>query len=78
MKISMATLRQRFGKRVRVLRKKARLSQEELAAKADISVDFLGLIERGINAPSFETLERLAGALEVPVRELFDFRGDNG
>jgi len=74
----MGTLRERFGKRVRVLRKQADLSQEELAARADISVDFVGLIERGVNAPSFETLEKLAEALEVPVRELFDFRGDNG
>ena len=69
----MSTLRQRFGQRVRVLRKQADLSQEELAARAGISVDFLGLIERGINAPSFETLEKLAEALEVPVGELFDF-----
>lgn len=69
----MTILRRRFGKRVRVLRKQANLSQEALAARADISVDFLGLIERGINAPSFETLEKLAKALDVPVQELFDF-----
>ncbi len=70
----MATLRQRFGKRVRVLRKQAGFSQEELAARADISVDFLSLIERGINAPSFETLERLAEALGIQARDLFDFK----
>ena len=72
----MTILRQRFGKRVRALRKQAGLSQEELAARTEISVDFVSLIERGINAPSFDTLEKLAKALGVPVRELFDFRSD--
>jgi transcriptional regulator with XRE-family HTH domain len=38
-----------------------------------MSVDFLSLIERGRNAPSFEKIERMAGALRVPVAYLFDF-----
>jgi transcriptional regulator with XRE-family HTH domain len=39
-----------------------------------ISVDFLSLIERGINAtPSFEKIEQIAERLRVPVRTLFDF-----
>ena len=37
-----------------------------------ISVDFLGLIERGINSPSFDTLERMAKSLRVQVKDLFD------
>lgn len=72
----MPTLREQFGERIRALRKEAGLSQEELAAKADISVDFVSLIERGINAPSFETLETLARALNLPVKELFEFPED--
>jgi len=31
------------------------------------------LIERGINAPSFETIEQMARRLRVPVSTLFDF-----
>ena len=38
-----------------------------------MSVDFLSLIERGRNAPSFEKLERMAAALKVPVGYLFTF-----
>jgi len=38
-----------------------------------ISVDFLSLIERGVNAPSFETIEQIAKKLRVPVKALFDF-----
>ncbi len=49
------------------------MTQEQLAEAADISVDFLSLMERGVNAPSFATLERLADALGVPAKELFEF-----
>lgn len=38
-----------------------------------MSVDFLSLIERGRNAPSFEKIERMAAALRVPVAYLFTF-----
>jgi len=69
----MAELRKHFGKRLQLLRRQAGLTQEQLAEEAQISVDFLSLVERGINAPSFENLEKLAKALGVPVRELFDF-----
>jgi hypothetical protein len=33
-------------------------------------------MERGINAPSFETLEKLSLALEEPVKEFFNFEDD--
>lgn len=69
----MATLRQRFGKRLREIRLSRGMSQEQFAEKVGISVDFLSLIERGRNAPSFETLDRIAGRLRLPVAELFTF-----
>ena len=37
-------------------------------------MDFLSLIERGINSPSFEVLERMADRLDLEVTELSDFR----
>jgi len=49
------------------------MSQEQFAELLEISVDFLSLIERGINAPSFENLEVFATQLGVPVHELFVF-----
>lgn len=69
----MASLRRRFADRLRELRKQAGLSQEQLAERFDLSVDFVSLMERGINAPSFETLEKLSEALGVAAREFFDF-----
>jgi len=59
---------------MRQIRVERGMSQERFAELVDISVDFLSLIERGISAPSFETLERLAKKLRLPVADLFTFR----
>jgi transcriptional regulator with XRE-family HTH domain len=49
------------------------MTQEQFAEMLGISVDFLSLVERGINAPSFETLDKIAKRLKVRVAELFTF-----
>ena len=49
------------------------MSQEQFAELLEISVDFLSLIERGINAPSFENLDVFSKQLGMPVSELFNF-----
>ena len=36
-------------------------------------MDFLSLIERGINAPSFENLDAFSVQLKMPLSVLFDF-----
>lgn len=67
----MPTLRVRFGQQLKDLRTARGLTQELLAEKTGLSVDFIGMIERGERAPSFETLEILARVLKVSVAELF-------
>jgi transcriptional regulator with XRE-family HTH domain len=69
----MDDLRKKFGKRLQTLRRQAGLTQEQLAEATEISVDFISLVERGINSPSFDNLEKLAKALGVSIRDLFDF-----
>jgi transcriptional regulator with XRE-family HTH domain len=49
------------------------MSQEQFAELLEISIDFLSLIERGINAPSFGNLEVFSAQLGIPVSELFVF-----
>ena len=71
----MPTLRKEFGNRLRNLRLERKMSQEKFSEFVGISVDFLSLIERGRNAPSFETIERMAKKLRLPVMALFDFGG---
>jgi len=70
----MPSLRRQFGSRLKSIRLDRRLTQEEFAELVGISVDFLSLIERGINSPGFDVLERMANRLGMQVRELFDFR----
>jgi transcriptional regulator with XRE-family HTH domain len=69
----VATLRKKFGARLRQIRAQRRMTQEQFAETLDISVDFLSLIERGRNAPSFETLDKIAKRLRMSVSELFTF-----
>ena len=73
----MSDLRKQFGKRLKTLRLQAGYTQEKLAEEVGISVDFLSLIERGINAPSFDNLEKLANSLGVSIRELFELSSND-
>jgi transcriptional regulator with XRE-family HTH domain len=50
------------------------MTQEQFAEMLDVSVDFLSLIERGRNAPSFETLDKMAKRLRMSVADLFNFQ----
>ena len=62
-----------LGKRIGDLRKAKGLSQEALAAKARYSTEFISLVERGLNAPSVAGLARIAKALRVEIKDLFEF-----
>ncbi len=68
-----ACVRVRFGMMVRELRFGHGYTQEKMAEKLDVSLNFLNLIERGQRAPSFDKLERLARVLRVAIFELFVF-----
>jgi transcriptional regulator with XRE-family HTH domain len=67
----MSDLKLRFAKRLRKLRRNADFTQEQLAEKVGVSADFISQVERGINSPSFETMQKLAEVLEVDPSELF-------
>lgn len=54
-----------FGLRVKETRKSLKLTQEELAEKADIGVVYLGEIERGLKSPSITVFAKIAKALDV-------------
>lgn len=72
----VATLRKQFGKKLRSIRKRHNMTQEQFAELLDISVDFLSLVEQGLNAPSFESIESFSITLGIPVRDFFDFASD--
>ena len=54
-----------MGERVRAERQKHGLSQEKLAELCNISISFLGHIERGTRKMSLETLVQLASTLNI-------------
>lgn len=69
----MDNLKKKFGQRVRIIRQKRNLSQEELAEKIDIAVNNMGKIERGESFVTAVTLEKLASVLDVKVEDFFRF-----
>jgi transcriptional regulator with XRE-family HTH domain len=60
-----------LGRNIAHFRLKANLTQEELAEKTDYSVDFIGLVERGVNAPTVARLKDIADAVGVDIWRLF-------
>lgn len=65
--------RKLFGKRVKTMRRAARLTQEELAEAAHLNPKYLGQLERGEKSPSFEVLIELARNLRASPGLFFDF-----
>ena len=57
-----------FGEKVREMRKKQGYSQEELGAKAKLHRTYIGMIERGEKNITLENIEKLAKALNSPVK----------
>ncbi len=65
-------LYQKLGERIEELRKKKRMTQEELAEKAGLHRAYFWDIENGRNI-SIKTAYNIARALGVKLSELFNF-----
>lgn len=60
----------RFGDNLRRYRRKAQLSQEEVAFLASLHRTEIGLLERGERVPGIDTLIRLAAAISTSPADL--------
>lgn len=67
-----------FGSTVKAWRKRLGISQEELAERADLHRTYVSDVERGARNLSLESITRMAGALRVPVADLFPIEQPNG
>jgi transcriptional regulator with XRE-family HTH domain len=69
----MSDLKTQFGRRLRILRKQADLTQEDLAESTGLTIESISNMERGIFGPKFDNLEKIAKIIGVEVKELFNF-----
>lgn len=53
------------GRRIKAAREKAGLTQEDLAAKANLSTTHISCIERGVKPPKLDTFVTIANAIGV-------------
>jgi transcriptional regulator with XRE-family HTH domain len=64
-----------IGDRLRQLREEKNLSQGEIEKRSGLLRCYISRVENGHTVPAFETIEKFARALEVPLYQLF-YDGD--
>lgn len=63
--------RQLIARNIRAIRLSKRISQEGLALEAEIDRSYVSGLERGLENPTVDLLDKLAEALAVKTREFF-------
>ena len=61
-----------FGKRLAAIRKRKGITQERLADKVELHRTYIGFIEQGKRNPSIANIRKIAKALGVSLKELFE------
>lgn len=69
----MYSLKEKFGLRLKELRKSKSLTQEQIAEKVGIEPVNISKIERGMHFPQPDKIEKFASALDIDIKELFNF-----
>ena len=62
-----------FATKLKILRQKRRLTLEKLAELADLTPNHISKLEAAKSHPSFSSIGNLAKALDVEIRDLFNF-----
>lgn len=65
-------LNSKIGIKIKLLRTKLNYSQEKLAEISGLNKNSIGAVERGESRPTIDTLERIAIALGIELKELVD------
>ena len=64
----------RFGHRIKELRVKQGISQEELAFRCGLSKNYISDVERGTRNIYLKSIEKIYKGFSVNIKELFDFK----
>lgn len=70
-------INEKIGIKISILRKRLKFSQEKLSEFSGLSKNSISSIERGESNPSIETLDRIAKALNIELKELVDVSNIN-
>lgn len=65
--------RELLGKRILFLRKQQGMTQNDLAFKSGLGREYISTVECGKRNISIDAIEKISFALELPLKELFDF-----
>ncbi|MBQ8458933.1 helix-turn-helix transcriptional regulator [bacterium] len=68
--------KQKFALKLKQIRKSRKFTQEKLAELVGVDFRYISLLENAKSFPSCELIEKLALALNVTYREMFDFDND--
>lgn len=66
----MSTLQERFGEKLRAVRKEKGVSQEKMAQLAELDRTYVSSVERGLRNVSLGTIAKFARALRVKLADL--------
>ncbi len=66
-------IKEEVGKRIKELRQKFGMSQEDFAYKCDLDRTYITSLERGKRNISLENLEKIAKAFKMTLSQFFDF-----
>ncbi len=61
-----------FGMNLKYYRMRQGLTQEEAAAKCDISSEYWGKMERGVQSATLDTVEKVSIGLNINARDLLN------
>ena len=63
----------KVGKKLREIREARKMTQADVAERADLNANYYAKIERADVKPSIEAYERIAKALKVSAKDIFPF-----
>lgn len=69
----MDNIKNLFGQRIKILRKKRNLTQSQIAEMVDVDAKHISCIENGKNFPSPELIAKFANAFKINPKDLFEF-----
>ena len=72
--IDMDKIEIRFGYRVKEIRLKQNISQDELAFRCGLSKNYISDVERGTRNISLRSIEKIADGFAINIKELFEFK----